>query len=126
MLTTRAMTVLAPDARRHCRLLIPVCGRRSPLEETAMTFQTSRNDRLIEMGRAVWIARTIDPTVQFGPVTYRQFKEPVALPEQIGLTLAPRTNHQIDTFCVRHSFGRRELLHCTFEVAVLGSAHHKR
>src|SRR5579862_4164387 len=126
MLATWPMTLLAVDAKGHAAPIEPVRRRWGPIEEACMTFQAARNDGLVKMRRAIGISGTIDPTVQFCPVTYRQFKKFGALPKQVSLSLPTRADHHIDALCVGDRFGRRELLDGTFEVAIFRCGHFKR
>src|SRR5580658_1674160 len=100
MLAARPVTFLTRDAQYQAGFVESICWRRLPLEEAAMTFQASRNDRLIETGRAIRISGTVNPTVQFCPVTHGQLKQRVAFPEQISLPFPTGTNHHIDAFSV--------------------------
>jgi len=57
------MAFLARDTQHQTGFAVTVKWGRYPLERSAVTFQASRHDGLIEMRRAVGIAGAINPAM---------------------------------------------------------------
>src|SRR3974390_2673384 len=109
MLATRTVTFLADDSQHHAGLAVSIHRGSLPLEVAGMTFEAAWNDCLIEMRRAVGIARAVDPTVCFRPINNRELEKLVPSPEQVALPLARGTGNNVDAFGTGNRFGRADL-----------------
>jgi hypothetical protein len=91
-----------------------------------MALQATRNDGLVEVGKPVGMAGTIDPPIGFGPVRNGQFKELLPVPIQVGLPLSSGTDHEVETLLVSDGLGRRQFCERGLEIAFRGRTHHKK
>src|SRR5579862_2053228 len=118
-----SVALFAADTQHHAGLAVPVDWRRKPVEITCVTFETPRNNRLVEMRRPVGIARTVHPTVGVTPVRHGQLEKLISLPKQVTLALAWNAGHNINAFGARNRLARSRFFNRALEVSIFVGGH---
>src|SRR5690242_14771248 len=121
MLRARSMTAFARNAEYVVGALVTIRGRAivHRLEERRVTFETTRQHRPAEVGGAIAVAWTVDPTAERRPVRHRQLKELIVLaPVKIRLAFAAGADDEIESLRDRNGVGRRTE-HAGLEEAVV-------
>src|SRR5450432_1461340 len=65
VLPSWSMTFFAENSQHEAVLAVSIHSRRHPFEIARMALEAARDDVLVEMRRAVGIARAVDPGVGF-------------------------------------------------------------
>jgi hypothetical protein len=98
MLLSGPVALFAKDPQDQAVFAMAVYRCRHPFEIAGVALETTRNDVLVKVRRAVRIAWAVDPGICLHPVRDRQLKELIALPEKITLTFAGLAGDDVDSF----------------------------
>jgi hypothetical protein len=120
------MALLTGDSENYLGLVEAVGWRRKRFEVCAMALQATRNDGFIEVRKTVGIAGTIDPSIGFRPVRNGEFEEFLSFPIQVGLSLAPGADHEVETLPMSDGLGWRQFRESGLEIAFLRGTHDKK
>lgn len=65
-----------------------------------MTFKAPGGNAPVKKYLIGWVTWTVTPAVRRSMIRYRKLKEDIFLPEQVGLSLPPRPDNNINRFPV--------------------------
>lgn len=101
--SARTVAALAGNAEHEIRGVVDIdfgIGNRG-VEISGMTFQTTRNDRALEIGLAINIAGTDDPAMEDRGIADGKLKKLIITPIEIGLAFAAGADDEIKTLGAR-------------------------
>src|ERR1700692_4929214 len=124
VLASRTMTLLTRNSQHRFSFFIAILGgiRRKGGEVGGVALQASRNHWPIKIGSGIHIAGAIHPFPKWSPVRYRQLKEPVAFPIQIGLAPLSGAHYHVDPLSLLLLIGRLPK-NCGFIVVAFYGSH---
>src|SRR5258708_317434 len=100
MLAARTVAPLTRDTEHHAGLVVTVegrNGRNERLKKAGVTLEAPRSNGSLEICRSIDVSRAVHPLTKFGPISHGKLKELVLVPIQIGLSLPPGTDDDVET-----------------------------
>src|SRR5947208_10645835 len=104
--STVRMSVFAGDADDVVAGVPRRAGDRADRKRRDVAFQTVGDDESLKVDLAVYVAGTVDPSLDPHEIRGGQLEQQPASPVQVGLPASPRPDHQVDTLGSRLPPGR--------------------